>query len=379
VVTSDLLLRVGRAAWPYLLLAGAWGLWAMGVRDIRIDGMSDLGLVSVLPWTVYASVALVTAGAVVLLRSERPNALALGFSLVSLVFLLYAIPVFVEHAARISATWVHQGFIEYISRTGTVAPELEARFDWPGFFVLASFVTQAAGIGRIVDYANWAPVCFNLLDLLALAVVFRALTRDPRLVWAGLFLFALGNWIGQDYLSPQALAYFLDLVILGVVLTWFRVARPRSSRIEAQLRSGNGGAGWAARLYGLLTPDDDPPRAARGGQLAALLVAMVTIFAFIAYSHQLTPFFVTFGLLGLLVVNRISARGLPVIFGVMTVGWITFMTVPFLQGHLAGMLGEIGRLGSIVGTNVGQRIQGSLDHQLIVTWSATGTVAATCP
>jgi hypothetical protein len=374
-VTAGLLLRVARAAWPYLLLAVAWGLWVAGVRSVAINGMNDLGLVSVLPGTVYASVILLTLGAVVLLRAERPNAIAMGIYLVSLVFLLYAIPAFVEQAARVSVTWVHEGFIEYIRRTGEVAPQLEARFDWPGFFVLAAFLTQAAGIGSIVDYANWAPVCFNLLYLLALAVVFRSLTPDPRLVWAGLFLFALGNWIGQDYLSPQALAYFLYLVILGVVLTWFRVARPRSNRFAARLRSRSGGAEWAARLYGLLTPDDDPPRAASGAQLVALLVVMVTIFAFIAYSHQLTPFFVTFALLGLLVVNRISARGLPVIFGVMTVAWIAFMTVPFLQGHLAGMLGEIGRLGNIVGSNVGQRIQGSRDHQLIVTIRLAFTLA----
>lgn len=366
-MTAGLIPRFARAAWPYLLLAVAWGLWVAGVRSVAIDGMNDLGLISVLPWTVYASVVLVTLGAVVLLRAERPDAVALGIYLVSLVFLLYAIPVFVEQAARVSVTWIHEGFIEYIRRTGEVAPQLEARFDWPGFFILAAFLTEVAGIGSVVGYANWAPLFFNLLYLLALAVVFRSLTRDPRLVWAGLFLFALGNWIGQDYFSPQALAYFLALVILGVVLTWFRVARPRSERIAARLRSRNGGTSWAGRLYGLLTPDDDPPRAARGSQLAALLVVMVTIFAFIAYSHQLTPFFVTFALLGLLVVNRISARGLPVILGVMTVAWIVFMTVPYLQGHLAAMLAEIGRLGNIVGANVGQRIQGSSDHQLIVT------------
>ncbi len=359
--------RVARAAWPYLLLAVAGGLWVAGVRGINLSRMNDLGLVSVLPWTVYASVVLLTAGAVVMLRAERPNAIALGIYLVSLVFLLYAIPVFVEQAARVSVTWIHEGFIEYIRRTGAVAPELEARFNWPGFFVLAAFVTQAAGIGSILQYANWAPVYFNLLYLLALAVMFRALTRDPRLVWAGLWLFALGNWIGQDYFSPQALAYFLGLVILGFVLTWFRVARPRSERIMARLRRRSGGAPrWVGRLYGFLTPDDEPPRPASGAQRAALLVLLVTIFAFIAYSHQLTPFFVTAGLLGLLVFNRISARGLPLIFGVMTVAWISYMTVPFLQGHLAGMLGEIGRLGSIFGTNVAQRIEGSPDHQLIV-------------
>ena len=357
-----------RAARPYLLLAAVWGLWGVGLSNLAIDRMNDLGLISVLPWQVLLAVALLTIGAVVLLRAERPDALAMTMYVFTLVFLLYAIPAFVEQVAHFSVNWIHEGFIEYIQRTGAVAPQLEARFDWPGFFILAAFLAQAAGIGNMVDYANWAPVYFNLLYLLALAVVFRSLTRDPRLVWAGLWLFALGNWIGQDYFSPQALAYFLDLAILGIVLTWFRVAQPHSERIAAWLRThGRRGGRWAGRVYDFVTPDDEPPRPAHGAQLAALLVLLVAIFAFIAYSHQLTPFFLSAALLGLVVFNRVSARSLPVIFGVMTVAWVSYMTVPFLQGHVASLLSEVGKLGDTLGTNVVQRIQGSPDHQLIVT------------
>jgi len=365
-----------RAARPYLLLAAVWSLWAAGVSSLAIDRMNDFGLISVLPWQVLLAVALLTVGAVVLLRAERPNAMTMTLYVVTLVFLLYGIPVFVEQVARFSVNWVHEGFIEYIRRTGAVGPQLEARFDWPGFFILAAFLAQATGIGNTVNYANWAPVYFNLLYLLALAVIFRSLTHDPRLVWAGLWLFALGNWIGQDYFSPQGLAYFLDLAILGIVLTWFRVARPHSERIAAWLRTpGRLRGRWAGRVFDFVTPDDEPPRSAHGAQLAALLVMLLAIFAFIAYSHQLTPFFLTFALLGLVVFNRISARSLPIIFGVMTVAWVSYMTVPFLQGHVASLLSEVGKLGDTVGTNVVQRIQGSRDHQLIVTIRLAFTLA----
>ena len=365
-----------RATWPYLLLIAVVGLWVDGVLNVAINRMNDFGLISVLPWQVLLSVAILTAATVVLMRPDRPDPVVMTLYLVVLVVMLYAIPALVEQVAHFSTNWVHEGFIEYIRRTGAVAPQLEARFDWPGFFILAAFLAQVAGIGNPVGYANWAPVYFNFLYLLALAVIFRSLTRDPRLIWAGLWLFALGNWVGQDYFSPQALAYFLDLAILGVVLTWFRVARPRSERIAARLaRMGHGTGRWAVRAYEFLTPDDEPPRPARGAQLAALLVLLVVIFAFIAYSHQLTPFFLSFALLGLAVFNRLSARTLPVIFGVITVAWVSYMTVPFLTGHVASLLSEVGRLGDTVGTNVVQRIQGSEDHQTVVTIRLAFTLA----
>lgn len=371
-----------RTSWPYLLLVVVVGLFVSGMRSVAIDRMSDFGLISVLPWQVLASVGLLTVGAILVLRAERPSAIVMTLYLVTLVFMLYAIPVIVEQVARFSVNWVHEGFIEYVRRTGSVAPQLEARFDWPGFFILVAFLSQAAGMGSTVDWANWAPVCFNLLYLPALVAIFRSFTHDPRLIWAGLWLFALGNWIGQDYFSPQALAYFLDLAILGAVLTWFRVARPRSDRVAAELqRLGHGAGRWAVRIYDLITPEDEPPAAASWWQLAGLLSATVGIFAFIAYSHQLTPFFLSFAVLGLVVLNRLSARSLPVIFGVITVAWVSYMTVPFLQGHVASLLNEVGRLGDTVGTNVVSRIQGSPDHQTIVTirlaftlvvWAAAG-------
>jgi hypothetical protein len=207
-------------------------------------------------------------------------------------------------------------------------------------------------------------------------VIFRSQTRDPRLVWAGLWIFALANWIGQDYFAPQALAFFLDLVIIGVVLTWFRVAQPRSQRVATWISArGRRASQWGGRAYELLTPGDEPARPSGAATLASLLLVLITVFAFIAYSHQLTPFFLTAALLGLVVLNRLSARNLPVIFGVVTVAWISYMTVPFLLGHVASLLAEIGRLGDTVDSNVVQRIQGSRDHQLIVSIRLAFTLA----
>ena len=52
-------------------------------------------------------------------------------------------------------------------------------------------------------------------------LIVRRYTQDPRLIWTALWLFCLGDWVGQDYFSPQACAYFLYLVVIAVSLRWY--------------------------------------------------------------------------------------------------------------------------------------------------------------
>ena len=54
------------------------------------------------------------------------------------------------------------------------------------------------------------------------------------MVWTGIWLFALGNWIGQDYFSPQAFAFFLYLVVVLVVVRWLG-RRPAMPRLPARV------------------------------------------------------------------------------------------------------------------------------------------------
>ena len=63
---------------------------------------------------------------------------------------------------------------------------------------------------------------FNLAYLLPLFVIFRVLALSGRQVWIGLWIFVAGNWVGQDYLAPQAFAYFIYLTIIAVILGAFR-------------------------------------------------------------------------------------------------------------------------------------------------------------
>ncbi len=363
---------------PVVPVIAALVIWAVGLTLIDVGRMNDLGLVSVMPPHVFIAIAILTASAGFRLRSTPVDGRVMAAHLLALVIVLYAFPPIVEQVARTSVTWAHLGFAEYIARTGTTAPTLEARFNWPGFFAAAAFVGSMAGVGTLTALAEWAPVYFNLLFILPLAVIARGLTGDIRLVWASLWLFQITNWIGQDYFAPQALAYFLYLVIIAIVITWFLVRRPRSDAIYdglSALHRGGRVMGWA---YAALTPDNPATPEGEGlsrRQQVAMISVLVVLFAFVSLSHQLTPFFATAALVALLVFNRITLRSIPILFGVMAVAWVSYMTVPFLEGHVVSMIKEIGSVSDTLTQNVTDRIAGSTEHQAVVTLRLVFTVA----
>ena len=72
-----------------------------------------------------------------------------------------------------------------------------------------------------MEMAGWSPLVFNLLYLPPLLVIFRWATDDARVWWLGLWVFFSANWVGQDYFSPQAVAFALWLAMLAALLTRF--------------------------------------------------------------------------------------------------------------------------------------------------------------
>jgi hypothetical protein len=359
---------------PAWLAVGATVLWVMAIRGIDLRRMSDVGLVSVLPPLACLALAMLTAGYCLALRQRPLHTLTLFLHLGALIFMLAGITALVEPVPRLGVAWLHAGFIEYITRTGTIAPTLDARFSWPGFFIFGALLTQVAGLPSATSLLGWAPVAFNLLYLGPLLITFRAMTSDRRLVWLGIWFFYLADWIGQDYFSPQALTFFLYLVILSVLLRWFRepVAGPP---VWLGRLGGLSSARALARVAAWLTRSGTPSFSSRPGQRAGLMALVLILFAAIASSHQLTPFALLAGVSALVLFNRCSARGLPVVMAILIGAWTSYMAISYLQGHLTGILGEVGQVGTSVGANVTDHLQGSPGHVFVVRLRVVVTLA----
>jgi hypothetical protein len=350
------------AAWPILVPCGAVALWAVSLGRIDHAAMNDLGLISALPPSIFLALLVLVASFCLSLRRPSGSQIVPALHVLALILMVYGITPLVDDVPRYSVTWRHLGVAEYVARTGDVDPGIDAYFNWPGFFIMTAFLTELAGTSA-KSFVDWAPVFYNVLYLGPLLIIFRAATTDQRLVWSGVWIFYLANWIGQDYFSPQGLMYFLYLAALAVLVRWFQQPRERP-RLARALRA------FDPLLERLPRPVRERGAHAqeelRPAQRAGLMAIVIVLLAAIVPSHQLTPFMAFMSIALLVAFNRCSARLLPVLVVVLIAAWMSFMAITYLHGHLEQLTGGVGQLEETAKANVGSRLHGSREHVAVV-------------
>lgn len=289
--------------------------WATGLRGADPAHMTDLGLVSMLSPPMVLGLLLLTGGFVAALRRDGPGWL-MALHVVVFLALIHGTPAVLYGTLRYSWAWKHTGIVEFITRTGSVDTTLQNSpiyQSWPGFFALSALLTELVGTRAVTRIAMWAPLAFNLANLTALGFLFSSLGVTRRLAWLAIWIFFISNWVGQDYFSPQAMAFCLYLVLLGVVLRGYRLSTPTT-----------------------------PPLAQPIGPRSAAAVA-VLLLAAMASSHQITPVVAVLVLTGLVVFRQVRGWYLPVAAAAMTVVWAVTVGRGVLDDEMSSLLGAIGR------------------------------------
>jgi hypothetical protein len=316
------------------ILASA-ALWWMSIPAIDPRGLTDYGLASVTPPTFFVAFALLTVSFCLLVcLPYAPVPLLLGHVFMLVVMIHGTLPL-VYDVPRYSWTYKHIGVASYIQHYGTVDPAVDIYHSWPAFFALSALLTDLAGLSDALGFAAWMQLFFNALYLGALLIVFRALTRDRRLIWLAVWFFYLANWIGQDYFSPQAISYFMYLIILGACLTWLRPLGADHTLLIGR---------WAMPnpLVSLLSRKRKSPlveRMSRETPLVRQRVVMtgvvMLLFLVTATGHQLTPWVMIASVASLVVFRRCGSLGLPLVMTITAVSWVVYMSGPFVyqQGH----------------------------------------------
>lgn len=356
--------RLGRwASTPGFAWTGAAlilvGLAAVIVQLPGLDlrRMTDLGLPSVFTPTLWAATLCVALGSVVGLISGRRPVIVLA--LAATVLVLPGLTAIAETSTRFVVSWRHMGVVDHLARTGSIDPSIDAYFNWPGFFAFFSFLQEAAGLQDISVIVHYAPIALNVLYLLPLYAIGRATTDDRTTTWVGLWLFASLNWIGQDYFSPQGLYLFVYLVVVAVVVTWFKGNAPRLDRlVRRQPAGGPSGGGPAVDVPG--------NEESTGRQRAGLVVVLMVVVAATVASHQLTPVAMFLTLAALALLNLTYLRGLPVLVLLLAGAWIAFPAATYFAGHADVVFGGVASLFDSLGQNVTDRVQGSSGHETIV-------------
>src|SRR5512133_2815046 len=376
--------RSGKSAtaWlPLLMLPASLILWLSSVGSIDMAAMNDYGLVSVLPWQIWAALILLILSFVVCWRRADSSWVLLALHIVLFIVLFYGIPAVAGDSPRGPIVYRHAGIAEYLSRTGMVNTKQDAYFNWPGFFMALGWTVKIGGMSSALVLGKWATVAVNLMYLPPLLMLLRALTRNSRLIWAATLLFFILNWVNQDYLAPQSFTYVFYLMILTLVLTYLRpldVVEPAhaSGGLNGHVgesigtAAAEGQAGRWSRWLPIFRPGPMPhdvPKTAIGGTTGLLVVVtVILLFGAAVASHQLTPYAVFSAVTLLVITGHCRVRGLPVLMAVMLASWTIFVANGYIDGHLAQIASGSG-LKTSAASNVTERINGS-DQHLLVVW-----------
>lgn len=330
---------------PWVCLIAAMTLWAASLPLIKVDDIGDLGLIALLPGTIAPAFGCVAVGLVLALRGKSSSGFAPYALILMLIVLLHATPALAYENLRYAWAWKHLGVIEFIQRTGTTDPSatyLAAYHNWPGFFMLFAWVgdifkLDALGMAQI---ARFSPLVLNLLYATVLPYIFRRLTTDMRLVWTATTIFIVGNWVGQDYFSPQGTAFLMLLVLLALCLGPLARIPHRPSKGQHPIQTMI----WHLQLWPTRRAPVLPREMSRGKKLLTIGGALMLILAIIA-THQLTPLVMIALLVGLFVIGRLSIN-YALFACTAEVAWLLLIADPYMGRVLPMVMAEIGTIGS---------------------------------
>ncbi|MFE3690566.1 hypothetical protein ACFXPB_08090 [Streptomyces sp. NPDC059129] len=332
-----------RVRWPQLLrlaapLAVGLVLWAVAMALTDTSNLTDYGLVPELPIIFWVGLATLTVGFWVVVRDpQRSNWWPFAYT-VGLLVMERATQAVVYPTPLYAWAWKHDAVIDHLIDAGRLQRGAElgdmAVYDqWPGFFTAQAALVRLTGAETAASFMAWWPLFSSLLLLAPLLLIYRTFTQDRRLVWTAVWLFYVANWVGQDYYSPQSLAFALHLGVIAVALR------------RAERRA--------------------PGRRSRQMVWTALLVPLI---AGIVIAHQLTPVMLAVSLGSLLLMRRYRDWTLLIILMLVFLSWNLTASLPFLKEAVPDMINSFGKVADNLERGYGSKPTGT--GALVASWAA---------
>lgn len=303
-------------------------LWAIGVALTNVRVLGSLGLLPHLPLIFYAGVALLVVSAGAELAHNRVSTWRMAAHAVALVVMLYGTAPLLYAEPRYTWTYKIIGVVQYINANGHPNGSIDIYQNWPGFFALAAWFTKLAGLGSPLAYAKWAQLFYELAALPLLYLIYEALGLTKRQRWVAILLYSASNWIGQDYLSPQATGTLLSLGLMAIVMRWLYVTEAARVPVWRWLPSRRTDRSAAA--------DVRIPAVRRN---IPVIIAILLMYFVLTFTHELAPYLIAWQLGALAVVGALRPRWLPLALAAIAVGYLLphFSFVSSRYGLLGGV------------------------------------------
>lgn len=282
--------RMALLALRFAPLLVAMPVWALSLGRIDVRSLGRGGLPPALPLSWYCALAAVVVGASLTAWARRANPWLTSLYIAGTIVILYCTVPAIAAAPHYAWVYKHVGVMRFIATHGGIDPSVDIYNRWPAFFAAAAAFSNWAHIDAL-SYVGWAEPFFAMVDAVLLAAIGLALSGDRRVAGYSALIFTLGNWIGQNYFSPQAFAFTLTLGLLLVFVRAFSTGelRPRFGALLRRLEK-------VPRQTERLAPPLPWSR------MASAMVAL-GLDAVIVAAHQLTPYVLLLELGALLVLG----------------------------------------------------------------------------
>ena len=303
---------------PWAILGLAMVMWGVALAITGEELVGDRGLLTTFPLLWYIAVAAVTALCIWAVAARwMASSAFLAASVTGLVAMLYASAPMVVSVPRLPWSYKHIAVTNYIGAAGQVDPSIDIYNRWPGFFSVSAFLGEVTGYRDAVDYASLAEFGFALLDVVIILAIARTLSTNPRIYWTATLVFAVTNWVNQNYYSPQSFAYTLYLTMCLIALTFLRstptriatLVEDRLERLLGRFHRGLPSAPAAAVVH--------PSRA----MVMPAAVALLLLHAVTVASHQLTPYMAVLALFPLFVFGYFRPKWIGPALAIMAIAY----------------------------------------------------------
>ncbi|HWX46076.1 MAG TPA: hypothetical protein VNY52_12235 [Solirubrobacteraceae bacterium] len=287
-------------------------LWRLSLGGVDVSHLGSYGLPPALPLAWYGALLLALVGASLAICARCFRGWVAGVYIVAIVVILYGSIAVLASDPHYGWVYKHLGVTRLLEVTGRTNTSVDIYNRWPGFFALAAIFSRVTGHLNPVTYARWAEVVFVSIDVALIATAVKAVARDGRIAAGAALLFAVANWVGQDYYSPQAFGFALGLALLAVILRELLLASGRGEQrlvraVERRIRVAQlpadqlGSPSW-------------PP-----GVAIAVVLALDAV---IVGSHQLTPYMLLAQLSLLILLRLLRSRWFVLVMALMTFAYL---------------------------------------------------------